>query len=99
MESSERRIAPTRKAFSASFSQFLRPRPNLSNAGWLRSVMNAYRKLKTPNWPRKEQKRFIGPKAIPTIGLKSECAGLLFGQNSPMNGKCDKSDRKGNTPF
>ena len=66
---------------------------------WLAKVgYERVQEIENPELATKRTKRFIGPKAIPTIGLKSGCAGLLFGQNSPMNGKCDKSDRKENMP-
>src|SRR5689334_6786738 len=43
-------IVLIQKVFFVSFSLFHRLRRNLLNAGWLGSVMNAFRKSKTLNW-------------------------------------------------
>ncbi|MEN6467807.1 MAG: Bro-N domain-containing protein [Smithella sp.] len=67
---------------------------------WLAKVgYERVQEIEDPELATKRTKALYRAKAIPKIGLKNACAGLLSGRNLPMNGRIEKSDWRANTLF
>ena len=99
MESSAKRIAPTRKASSASSSRFRRPRPSLSNAYLAKVGYERAQEIEDPELATKRTKAIYRAKGYSDDWIEKRMRGIAIRAELTDEWKKRKVGRRGSTLF